>query len=47
MKEYYSREEAADRVRGLGYLFGLIFYHFANILIETHGEEGRRLIQEA
>ncbi len=47
MKECYSREEAAEQVRRLGYLFGLMFYHFANILIEMHGEEGRKLIQEA
>jgi predicted ArsR family transcriptional regulator len=48
LRDHYSREEAAEQVRRLGYLFGLMFYHFANILVERHGEEeGRRLIREA
>ncbi|MEM2894261.1 MAG: L-2-amino-thiazoline-4-carboxylic acid hydrolase [Candidatus Bathyarchaeia archaeon] len=48
MRESYSREEAAEQVRRVGYLFGLMFYHFANILTERLGEEeGVKLIKEA
>lgn len=48
MKESYTREEASEQVRRIGYLFGLMFYHLASTLIEGLGEEeGRKLIQEA
>lgn len=46
-KKTYTYEEAAEEVRKLGRLFGLMFYHFANILVEEHGEErGRELVME-
>ncbi len=48
MKDNYSRGEAAEQVRRLGYLFGLLFYHFSSLVIERYGEEeGRRLVEEA
>lgn len=47
MKESYTREEAAEQVRKLGRMFGLIFYHFANILSEEYGEQqARKLVEE-
>ena len=48
MKEVYTREEAAEQVRKLGRLFGLMFYHFANLLVDEFGEErARGLVKEA
>lgn len=41
-------EEAAGQVRVMARLFGLMFYHFADLLVEKCGEkEGRELVQEA
>ena len=39
MKDTYTREEATEQVRKLGRLFGLMFYHFSNLLVEELGEE--------
>ena len=48
MKEVYTREEAVEQVRKLGRMFGLMFYHFANLLVEEFGEErARELVKEA
>jgi len=48
MKETYTREEAAEQVRKLGRIFGLMFYHFADLLSEEYGEErARELVEEA
>jgi len=48
LKEVYTREEATEQVRRLGRLFGLMFYHFANLLVEELGEErGKALVREA
>ena len=48
MKETYTRDEAAEQVRRLGRMFGLMFYHFASLMVEEHGEErGRELVKEA
>ena len=48
MKETYTREEAAEQVRKVGRMFGLMFYHFAKLLVEEHGEKrGRELVKEA
>ena len=48
MKDTYTREEATEQVRKLGRLFGLMFYHFSNLLVEELGEErGRELVREA
>lgn len=48
MKETYTREEAAEQVRKLGRVFGLMFYHFADLLSEEYGEErARELVEEA
>jgi hypothetical protein len=44
MKEVYTREEAAEQVRRVSRMFGLLFYHFANLLVE---ERGRELVREA
>lgn len=48
MKEVYTREEAEEQVRKLGRLFGLMFYHFADLLVDEFGEErARELLKEA
>jgi len=48
LKEVYTREEAAEQVRKLGRLFGLMFYHFADLLVDEFGEErARELVKEA
>jgi len=48
MKETYTRDEAAEQVRKLGRIFGLMFYHFADLLSEEYGEErARELVEEA
>jgi len=48
VREVYTREEAAEQVRRVGRMFGLLFYHFANLLVEELGEErGRELVREA
>lgn len=48
MKDSYTREEAAEQVRKLGRLIGLLFYHFSDLLSEEFGEErGKELVREA
>jgi len=48
LKEVYTREEAAEQVRRLGRIFGLMFHHFANLLVDEFGEErARELVKEA
>jgi hypothetical protein len=43
-----TREEAAGQVRVMARLFGLMFHHFADLLVEKYGEkEGRALLREA
>lgn len=47
-KEVFAREEAEEQVRAMARLFGLMFYHFANLLVEKYGEEeGKDLVREA
>lgn len=47
-KEVFTREEAEEQVRAMARLFGLMFYHFANLLVEKYGEEnGKALVREA
>lgn len=47
-KEVFTREEAEEQVRALGRLFGLMFYHFANLAVERLGEEkGREFVAES
>ena len=46
-EEMVSREEAAAQVRSLANMFGLMFYHFASLLVEKFGEErGKELVNE-
>jgi len=41
-------KDAGEQVRVMARLFGSMFYHFANLLVERFGEvEGRRLVEEA
>ena len=41
-------KDAEEQVRVMARLFGSMFYHFANLLVERFGEvEGRRLVVEA
>lgn len=43
-----SIKECAQQVRTIGYMFGLLYYHFAKTLVEELGEtEGKRLILKA
>lgn len=42
-----TKEEAAEQVRRMASLFGLMFYHFADLLVEKYGEEGKALVKEA
>ncbi len=43
-----TAKDAEEQVRAMARLFGLMFYHFANLLVERFGEaEGRRLVMEA
>jgi hypothetical protein len=47
-KDTFTHEEAVEEVHTMARLFGLIFYHFSNLLVEEHGEKrGRELIAEA
>lgn len=47
-KETLTRKEAAEQVRAMARLFGLMFYHFANLAVEKLGEEeGREFVKEA
>ena len=47
-KDVFTREEAEEQVRTMARLFGLMFYHFADLLVERYGEEeGKALIREA
>ena len=46
-KQVFTREEAEEQVRAMARLFGLMFYHFANLLVEKYGEEGKALVREA
>lgn len=47
-KDSFTREEAVEQVRTMARLFGLMFYHFSNLLVEEFGEKrGRELISEA
>jgi len=47
-KKVFTREEAEAQVRTMARLFGLMFYHFANLLVEELGEErGKALVKEA
>jgi len=48
LKEVYTRKEAAEEVRKLGRMFGLMFYHFANLLVDEFGEaRSTELVKEA
>jgi predicted ArsR family transcriptional regulator len=48
LKETFTKEEAAEQVRKVGRMFGLMFYHFANLLVEEHGDQrGKELVKEA
>lgn len=41
-------KDAEEQVRVMARLFGSMFYHFANLLVESFGEvEGRRLVGKA
>ncbi|MFX0199521.1 MAG: L-2-amino-thiazoline-4-carboxylic acid hydrolase [Candidatus Hodarchaeota archaeon] len=41
-------DECTQQVRTMGYMFGLLYYHFAKTLVEELGEEeGKRLILNA
>jgi len=43
-----TRAEATEQVRALGRVFGLMFYHFANLAVERLGDEkGREFVAEA
>jgi hypothetical protein len=47
-KEAFTKEEAEEEVKKMANLCGLIFYHFANLLVEKFGEEaGTELVKEA
>ena len=47
-EEMISTDECAQQVRTMGYMFGLLYYHFAKTLVEELGEEeGKRLILKA
>lgn len=47
-KEFITKEEAEEEVRKMGRLFGLMFYHFANLLVEKLGRDaGMELVKEA
>ena len=47
-KKLFTREEAEEEVRKMARLFGLMFYHFTNLLVEEFGEEkGIELVREA
>jgi len=47
LKEVYTREEASEEVRKLGRMFGLMFYHFTNLLVDEFGEErATQLVKE-
>jgi len=47
-KQVLTRDEAEQQVRCMARLFGLMFYHFANLLVEEYGEEeGKTLVREA
>lgn len=44
----FTKEEAEEEVKKMARLFGLIFYHFTNLLIEKLGKEaGIELVKEA
>jgi len=48
LKETYTRDEAEEQIRRLGRLFGLLFYHFSDLLVEELGEQrGRELVKKA
>jgi predicted ArsR family transcriptional regulator len=47
-EEILTREEAEEQVRAMARLFGLMFYHFADTLVEKYGEdEGKSVVREA
>ncbi len=47
-KQIFTREEAIKQVRAMANLFGLMFYHYANLAEEELGEEkGRAFVEEA
>ena len=48
MNKMISVEESAQQVRKVGNQVGLLFYHFAKILVDELGDaEGKRLVLEA
>jgi hypothetical protein len=47
-KRPFTREETFEQVRAMARLFGLMFYHFANLAVENLGEEaGKAFVAEA
>ena len=42
-KTTFTRQECFDQVRAMARLFGLMFYHFANLLVENLGDEKSRV----
>jgi predicted ArsR family transcriptional regulator len=47
-KQTFTREEAIKQVRAMANIFGLMFYHYANLAVEELGEEkGRAFVAEA
>ena len=43
-----SNKDCAQQVRAMGYMFGQLYYHFAQTLVEELGEEeGKKLILKA
>lgn len=39
-RKMLTREKAEEEVRKIARLFGLMFYHFASLLVEELGKEG-------
>lgn len=47
-KETYTYDECFEQVRAMGRIFGLMFYHFANLAVEQMGEEkGKEFVAES
>jgi hypothetical protein len=47
-KQSFTRQETFDQVRTMARLFGLMFYHFANLAVEELGnEKGKEFVAEA
>ena len=47
-KSTFTRKETFEQVRAMARLFGLMFYHFANLAVENLGEEaGKAFVAEA